>query len=383
MDKQYKIFGVELIEQNAIDQFHAALEAPWVVKGALMPDSHVGYSLPIGGVVGTDGVIVPSWVGYDIGCGVLAIQTVFTTDDLKSRLRGNVYNRIRREIPNGTGSNFREAPYSLPKEVIDMPHTSFAHYAYEGKGVRDLGTLGAGNHFIEIGHDEENNIWITIHSGSRGFGHHLANNYMKIAGGGRGHEGTYPLSVTSDDGKNYINDLAFALAFALENRNCMMTKVVEIIHNEITKKKRFRLKDAAFEDSFVNRNHNHADLKDGLWIHRKGATHAEDGMMGVIPGNMASGVFIVRGKGNPDSLYSSSHGAGRKFDRKIARETLTMEAFKEAMQGVVASVSSGTIDEAPMAYKDPMEVMKMQEDLVEIVHQIKPLINIKGLDANR
>jgi tRNA-splicing ligase RtcB len=164
----------------------------------------------------------------------------------------------------------------------------------------------------------------------------------------------------------------FCLAFALENRREMMRRIVGVL-------------DAALPGSappdweqLINRNHNHAEQKDGLWIHRKGATHAEAGMMGVIPGNMRDGSFIVRGKGNPEALWSSSHGAGRVLGRKEAKRTLTMESFAEAMVGITAMVTDDTLDESPFAYKDIFAVMAQQADMVEVVAHVRPIVNIKG-----
>lgn len=213
-----------------------------------------------------------------------------------------------------------------------------------------------------------------VHSGSRNVGHKIATHYMKLASGdGKAREGHYALNVDSAEGQDYIHDLAFGLQFALDNRLMIVGRVINGI----------RHKGVAGQGLFgelINRNHNHAELKDGLWIHRKGATHAELGMMGVIPGNMRDGSFIVRGKGNPDSLCSSSHGAGRVMGRTEAKSKLNMEEFIATMQerGIQARVENATLDEAPMAYKDVFQVMADQTDLVEVVHHVKPIINIKG-----
>ena len=178
-------------------------------------------------------------------------------------------------------------------------------------------------------------------------------------------EGQHFFHVDSPEAKAYIADMNYCLEYALENRKKMIYKIVELL---------------GFPEplEFINRNHNHAELKDELWIHRKGATHAEKGMMGIIPGNMRDGSFIVKGKGNPDSLYSSSHGAGRVLSRVQAQKTLSLEEFKNEMTKVVAKVDGETLDESPFAYKNIFEVMELQKDLVEVVDHIKPLVNIKG-----
>jgi len=239
------------------------------------------------------------------------------------------------------------------------------------KGALAMGTLGGGNHFIEIGYDENDKIWVTIHSGSRGVGHGIATNYMRLASGdGKVREGHCPLRTDSDDGRGYINDMNWALTYALRNRTEMLRKVIAVLFQFCG--------GSADWVSLINRNHNHAELKNGQWIHRKGATHAEDGMMGVIPGNMRDGSFVVRGKGNPDALWSSSHGAGRVLGRRKAKETLTMGTFTELMDGVTARVTEDTLDESPLAYKSIYEVMRLQDKLVDVVAHVRPIINIKG-----
>jgi len=366
--KPYKIFA-ELIEQDALDQFHQAMEQKFVVKGALMPDAHKGYSLPIGAVVATKNVIVPSWVGYDIGCGMCAIPTSFTLSDIYQNAQA-IWARIQEAIP--VGFNHHDTHQTWDRySTIEKTETAINIFNYKnGIGWRQLGTLGGGNHFIEIGSDENGVIWIIVHSGSRGIGHAIATHYMKIAGGGKAREGSYGLDVNSPNGKDYIIDLNFALEFALENRFKIINQVSNVIEEYC--------KGSLDWSCFINRNHNHAEEKDGLWIHRKGATHAEAGMEGVIPGNMRDGSFIVVGKGNPESLYSSSHGAGRVLGRNVAKKILDINDFTETMKGIVANVDDSTLDESPFAYKNIFDVMKQQEELVSVKYYVKPIINVKG-----
>ncbi|MFK5891896.1 MAG: RtcB family protein [Pseudomonadota bacterium] len=394
------------LEDAALDQFNSAMSQPFSVYGALMPDAHTGYSLPIGAVVATKDVVLPAWVGYDIGCGMCALKL-----DGISRLdieknSNIIFDMIYRLIPVGFNVNENNTKYSL-----DGLTEKAKEIAIRKKYKRALGSLGGGNHFIEIGYDNVDNIWVVIHSGSRGVGHGIAAHYMTLAssdkqaieeefdaksndvlkynpenydrlkaryvakkvGKLRPKEGHYSFNVDSQNGKDYIKDLNWCLDFALQNRKEMLTRVVNAITSTIG------IHDCRFDmDDLINRNHNHAVERDGLWIHRKGATHAEKGMMGVIPGNMKDGSFIVRGKGNPDSLYSSSHGAGRVMSRKKAKDKLNVEEFKEIMEGVTALVGESTLDESPLAYKDIHEVMRLQGDLVDVVTHIKPLINVKG-----
>jgi len=369
--KQTKIYA-EVLEDSALEQFNSAMEQDFAVKGALMPDAHTGYSLPIGAVVATDGVIVPSWVGYDIGCGMCAMKTTFDADLVQEKSEA-IFDQIYHRIPTGPNVNYQHnvrATELNPDRLAPRGRKAFD----SRKGFLAIGTLGGGNHFIEIGRDERNAVWIIIHSGSRGVGHGIASEYMKLAcGDPKPLEGHFGFDVNSNEGLMYINDMNWALDFALDNRREMMRRMMAVLHD--CTGQYFAQGDVG---SFINRNHNHADQRDGLWVHRKGATHAEAGMMGVIPGNMRDGSFIVRGKGNPDALWSSSHGAGRVMGRRQAKRELNTGDFVEVMRGVTALVGDSTLDESPMAYKDIFEVMRLQSDLVDVVAHVKPIMNIKG-----
>lgn len=366
-DKPYRIFA-EVLEQGALDQFESAMQQGFAVQGALMPDAHFGYSLPIGAVVATKDFVVPAWVGYDIGCGMCAVPTSFAVDDIRMAAK-DIFDTIYEEVPVGFSHNGEDSTWPAGES---LPRSARMAEIFAKDGLRQIGSLGGGNHFIEIGADETGMAWIIVHSGSRGIGHATASHYMRLASGSeKAKEGHFGLHVDSDEGADYVKDLAFCLAFALENRKQIAKRVAQAIFDNVT------AGDAVMEN-LINRNHNHAELRNGLWVHRKGATHAEVGMMGVIPGNMRDGSFIVRGKGNPESLWSSSHGAGRCLGRKEAQRTLTMEQFTESMVDVVAKVDKATLDESPFAYKDIFKVMEQQKDLVEVVAHVKPIINIKG-----
>jgi tRNA-splicing ligase RtcB len=366
LGKPYKIFA-EVIEQGALDQFADFMRIPWVVQGALMPDSHTGYSLPIGAVIACKDTVSPQAVGYDIGCGMCALQTGFDADEIRGNAK-TIFDQIYRSVPVGFNHNKVDSEWRGWMSVTETTQKIF-----DKNGLKQLGTLGGGNHFIELGYDELDYVWIIVHSGSRGIGHAVATHYMKLAAGGdKAREGVFGLSTDSQEGKDYITDLNFCLEFALENRKQIINRVVAAIERMGMK----QIRETKHE--LINRNHNHAELKDGLWIHRKGATHAEEGMMGVIPGNMRDGSFIVCGKGNPDSLCSSSHGAGRVMGRKEAQKVLDMDKFTESMQGITAQVTERTLDESAFAYKDVFEVMRLQKDLIDVVAYVKPIINIKG-----
>jgi tRNA-splicing ligase RtcB len=363
--KPHRIFA-EFIEEAALAQFYNALSQDFAVKGALLPDVHTGYSLPIGAVVATRGVVVPAWVGYDIGCGMCAVPTGFVRAEIEAHGE-TLFKSIYRAVPVGFNHNRADTPWAHSR----LARSTKMAEIFNKNGLRQLGSLGSGNHFIEIGYDEGDRMWIIVHSGSRGIGHTAASHYMKLASGGsKAKEGHFGFATDSKSGQDYITDMNFCLEFALENRHEIIRRVVrEIQHHCCGDAEWSRL---------INRNHNHAEEKDGLWIHRKGATHAEAGMMGVIPGNMRDGSFIVEGKGNPESLWSSSHGAGRVLGRKAAKKSLRMADFAATMRGIVAKVDTSTLDESPFAYRDIFKVMKEQADMVFVHHRVTPIVNIKG-----
>lgn len=365
--KPFKIYGTGF-EEEAMKQFYEAMKQPCVVQGALMPDAHSGFTLPIGAVVATRGMIFPSWVGKDIGCGVLAIPTSFKREDVESHAK-LIFDLINDAVPLGFKHHAVDQKWlgATAHRTSDMLRDLF-----KKDGLRQMGTLGGGNHFIEIGHDQFSKVWITVHSGSRNIGNVTGGYHMGVASGtGKAKEGNYGLPVNTPEAKSYMKDHDFCAAFALENR----MQIARAVEGCISHYCRGQMQPIGL----INRTHNHViyDRVKNIYIHRKGATHAEHGMLGVVPGNMRDGVFIVEGKGSPDSLYSSSHGAGRKMSRSKAK-TLDMGMFKEHMVGITANVSESTLDESPAAYKNIFEVMESQRDLVTVVNHIKPIINVKG-----
>lgn len=368
--KNAKIYA-EVLEQEALDQFESAMAQDFVVKGALMPDAHAGYALPIGAVVATDNVVVPSWVGYDIGCGMCALKIEGVDADSIRDVSKDLFDMIYRDVPVGFSINPDKTEYSL-EGLTEVGKEIAIKKKYE----QALGTLGGGNHFIEVGSDEYDNVWVVIHCGSRGVGHGIATHYMKKANPeGKAKDGHWGFDVNSQEGQDYIQDQNWALEYALANRKEIMQRVIGCIGEALDMPCwEFYLD----QSELINRNHNHVVERDGLYIHRKGATHAEENMSGVIPGNMRDGSFIVCGKGNPDSLYSSSHGAGRVLGRKAAKKTLNVDDFKKEMKGVTALVGEITLDESPFAYKNIFDVMNAQKELVDVVAHIKPIVNIKG-----
>lgn len=316
----------------------------------------------------------PSWVGFDIGCGMSALPLKLDAERVRARA-GEILEAIREAVPMGVGKQHQGAEVDEGVEALLSPArlTAAAREMVEAKGWRaQLGTLGSGNHFIEVGADETGQVWVIVHSGSRGVGHAIATHHMKKASGGdKAREGNWGFPVDSHAGQAYLNDMAWALDFALANRETMVGEVVHAILALVGGD----WKEVCEWHRFINRHHNHATERDGLWIHRKGATHAEAGMMGVIPGNMRDGSFIVRGKGNPDSLWSFSHGAGRVLGRKEAKRLLDLETFQTQMTGIASCAGEHTLDEAPDAYKSIFEVMRLQ---VDVVAHVRPIVNVKG-----
>ncbi|MGE3591505.1 MAG: RtcB family protein [Arcobacter sp.] len=398
--KKTKIYA-EVLEDEALEQFKTAMSLPCNISGALMPDAHTGYTLPIGAVIKSDKMIFPAYVGYDIGCGMCAVKLGITKENLDLK---SIKESILEVIPIGHHKQ-KEA-----QSCDDFPPcTDSAKTILDSIGKYQLGTLGGGNHFIELGVGRDEKLWIVIHSGSRGFGKIIAEHYMKLAcaksidtnelenefeirnANFKEHnpekfeetkekflqkklekhlktnlEGHYGFSIDSNEGLEYIKDMNCALEFALKNRKMMIEKIKNILGNPK-------------ELHFINKNHNHAIMdSDGSVLHRKGATGAQLGEYGVIPGNMKDGSFVVIGKGCEDSLCSSSHGAGRVLSRMQAKKTLSLDEFHSDMANIITNHSDNTIDEAPKAYKNIFEVMELQKDLVDVVEHIRPILNIKG-----
>lgn len=369
------IFGKHLIEPKALNQMYNATKEDWIHKAALMPDAHLGYSLPIGGVVVTDQKVVPAWVGYDIGCGVCAVEVHCDPDWIRAN-QDYIFDEIYRSVPMGYNHKTSGGTWD---EYTTLPATTWLSDMFQAKGgLKQLGTLGNGNHFIEIGEDEQQNIRLIIHSGSRNVGYTVAQHYMigasvKHTGIAKAKEGNFEFDVCSPEGMDYLMDMEFCLSFALENR-VQMLESIEKIFQALDKEVHL------IWPTLINKTHNHVEYDDVLegWVHRKGATQAHEGEMGVIPGNMRDGCFIVRGKGNKKGLFSSSHGAGRTCSRKEAKTLLGIEEFRTEMEGIKAKVSNGVLDENPYAYKEFDVVMAAQQELVDIVTYVQPIINIKG-----
>ena len=377
-------YGID-VDSKTLEQFENCYSEEFVVSAALMPDAHLGYAAPIGSVLKTKGFVVPAWVGFDIGCGLIAVK--IKEKDLVEKVKDNkedIYKKIMREIPMGVGrynkeKNITKKTKTEFKKILDnfqkKPHNKEILNYLKTTAIKHLGTLGAGNHFIELGYDSKTKkeLWLIIHSGSRGVGHSVAKKYMVMASKSKEknkYENTFPLDSKSEIGKEYLNVLEFGLDYALLNRMEMAYSIIKELNKVFNKNLKYEL--------WINKNHNHAVYEKGFFIHRKGATPAKKQEKGIIPGNMRDGSFLVEGKGNNKFLNSSSHGAGRSMSRKETRKKYTMNQFEESMKGIKGNISSRTLDELPMAYKNIFKVMNAQKDSIKVVKHIKPIINWKG-----
>lgn len=351
---------------------------------ALMPDAHVGYGMPIGGVAPFDGLVIPNAVGVDIGCGVCAVKTSLT--EARSKELKKVMGSIRRDIPLGFKHHKRaQPPQYMPKPPQGMTLHDLPIVSSEFQSGRcQLGTLGGGNHFIEIQQDTDHYIWLMIHSGSRNIGYKVANHYNKVAikyntqqksGVPASWQLAY-LPVESDLGRLYLAEMQYCVDFARANRQLMMERLQDIFQ-EILAPVRF--------GEIINVAHNYAAAEyhygKKVMVHRKGATRAEKGETGIIPGSQGSNSYIVKGKGCEQSFNSCSHGAGRRLGRKqaIRQLDLQQEISRLEEQNILHAIrKKRDLEEAAGAYKDIEEVISRQLDLVTPVTTLKPLAVIKG-----
>ena len=341
---------------------------------ALMADAHVGFGMPIGGVLASLGVIIPNTVGVDIGCGIIAAKTDIKNMDIRAIEK--IVDKAHKSIPLGFKHHKRPRTWegfnNPPNSKIIMEELDAARY--------QLGTLGGGNHFLSIEKGSDGHIWLMVHSGSRNFGYKIAEHYNNIAIKLNEKTKLVPpkqdlagLYMDSDEGQEYFIAMNYALEFAAENRRQLLEQFYDIFREE-TKSEKIIKK--------VSIHHNYASIEEHFGkeviVHRKGAIRAEKGELGIIPGSMGTPSYIVEGLGNPESFKSCSHGAGRVMSRRQANKTITKEMADKAMGGIVHKGWRKDFSEAPMAYKDIEEVMENQKDLVKRAIKLTPLGVIKG-----
>jgi tRNA-splicing ligase RtcB (3'-phosphate/5'-hydroxy nucleic acid ligase) len=386
--------NIEQIEEQCLEQAINLSNLPFAYHHiALMPDTHCGYGMPIGGVLATEDVVIPNAVGVDIGCGMIFVGTNIMVADLKqdNDLIKNIVREINNVIPIGfqkhkTKQLFNTAALFNDRQIhID----NFVQELEEERKTLpyQIGTLGGGNHFIELQEDENGQLGIMLHSGSRNFGYKVANFFNKVAKDlNKKWYSQVPdnyqlafLPVKSQEGESYIYYMNVALDFAAKNRERMMEQVISIIQKNISQSNIEFYRPINAHHNYVSiENHYHKDL----WIHRKGAISAKEGEKGIVPGSMGSYSFIVNGKGNYLSFCSCSHGAGRKMSRKAAKETISAEKVSDHLKNnnVILNVDNiqKVIDESVFAYKDINFVMSQQADLITIEKTLKTIGVIKG-----
>jgi len=386
-DKIVIFLNPKTIEPAAKQQLENIAELPFVFKHvAVMPDCHLGKGATVGSVIATKGAIIPAAVGVDIGCGMIAVKTKFFAEDLPTNLE-KVRTGIERRIPLGAGAFNRKITDTARKRVTQLKKEATQDYDSVDKRWTDaLGSLGSGNHFIEISLDESDRVWVVLHSGSRGIGNKLAMKHIRIAQKLmdensiklKDRDLAY-LSENRGEFDKYINDLLWAQDFALLNREGMMDRVMTelsyVFYTEDGHQKEIELDRINCHHNFTQRE-NH--FNEDVWITRKGAIQMKAGQKGVIPGSMATSSYIVSGLENKMAYHSAPHGAGRRFSRGEARRRFTMEDFKKAMAGIECRHSAKLIDELPMAYKDIDEVMENSKELVKVDHRLRQVVSIKG-----
>ena len=391
------------MEVGALKQAKNLANLPFAFKWiSIMPDSHQGYGMPIGGVMATEDVIVPNAVGVDIGCGMCAVKT--SLKDIDTETLKKIMGEIRKVIPVGFSHQQEKQDESLMPE---KPYRNGDDYTLWLKSqgyniisdeynsaLKQLGTLGGGNHFIEIQKGSDGFIWIMIHSGSRNLGLKVADYYDRLAqqlnkkwksGVPREWELAF-LPTESDEADNYLKEMQYCVDFALTNRKLMMERVINIVRKETAydEGEEGVYASCSFEP-MINIAHNYVKLENhfgkNVWVHRKGATAAYKNMIGIIPGSQGTKSYIVKGKGNLDSFQSCSHGAGRKMSRTAAKRDLNLADEIKRMddQGIIHGIrNQDDLDEASGSYKDINVVMKNQKDLVEILVELQPLAVIKS-----
>lgn len=381
---------VDQIESGAIDQLKNLASMSFVYKHvAVMPDCHVGMGATVGSVIATKNAIIPAAVGVDIGCGMIAVLTKFTASDLPDSLT-HVREGIERRVPVSAGGYNTKYTKSSEQRVKALgtkaQQEGIDLDSLTSKWGMQLGTLGSGNHFIELSLDEEDRVWVVLHSGSRGIGNLLAQKHIKVAQ--KLMEDMHIQLVDRDLAylpenmpgfKEYIRDLHWAQEFALLNREEMMDRVITELSYAMFGEGGHN---CDIELERINCHHNFTQMEhhfgQNVWVTRKGAIQMRKGQYGVIPGSMGTRSYIVSGLENPMSFHSAPHGAGRRMSRNKAKEMFTMAELEEAMKGIEFKHSENFIDEIPGAYKDIDVVMENSKDLVEIKHVLRQVVNVKG-----
>jgi len=385
------------IEEEAKRQLHNTASLPFIHKHvAVMPDAHWGMGSTIGSVIPTKGAIIPAAVGVDLGCGMTAVQTNLKAEDLPDNLeftRSCIEEVVPHGRTNNGGANDRGAWGNIPNDIANLFNQSLENdyekitekhpKAFSNNNARHLGTLGTGNHFIEICLDENNSVWAMLHSGSRGCGNRIGTYFISKA---KKEMERWFISLPdmnlsylvegSELFDDYVKAVKWAQHFAKENRRVMMERVLLALAKSLNNK------NTNVTQAVVDCHHNYVEKENhfgsNVWVTRKGAVRARKNDLGIIPGSMGVQSYIVRGKGNSNSFHSCSHGAGRAMSRNEAKRRFTVNDHIEATRGVECRKDESVLDETPNAYKNIDDVMNAQKDLVEIVHTLKQVVCVKG-----
>ena len=386
-DKIVAFLPPESIEPQAKAQLINISEMPFVFHHvAVMPDCHLGKGATVGSVIATKGAIIPAAVGVDVGCGMVAVKTKFFAKDLPDNL-DKVRTGIERRIPLGAGVGNKKLTDTAMERVSELKSVAAQDYDKVDKNwTTALGTLGSGNHFIEICLDENEQVWVALHSGSRGIGNRLATKHIKIAQRLMEEDAILLkdrdlafLTESTPEFDAYITDLLWAQDFARLNREEMMDRVMKELSYTFYDEDGHQ---SEIEVERINCHHNFTQQEqhfgNKVWLTRKGAIQMKKGQKGIIPGSMGTQSYIVSGLENPLSFNSAPHGAGRKFSRSEAKRRFTMTDLEQAMGDISFRHSKSLIDEIPMAYKDIDEVMENSKELVQVDHTLKQIVNIKG-----
>lgn len=374
------------VEDSALKQLKNIARLPFIASNgvACMPDVHAGIGATVGTVIATDKAIVPAAVGVDIGCGMNAVRLSLKASDLPDSLT-TIRHQIERDVPLGAGGAHQHdriprADDGMWLGLVDLTakHPALA----KNHAQKQLGSLGSGNHFIELCIDEAQDVWVMLHSGSRGIGNLIGRYFIEKA---KKRMEQYFISLPdgdlayfpedTDDFNDYVEAVNWAQDYALENRRVMMEAVIAVL-------RRYIQVEFTITHEAVNCHHNYVERENhfgrNLWVTRKGAIRAREGDLGIIPGSMGQRSYIVRGKGNLQSYCSCSHGAGRKMSRAEARRTFTVADLVVQTEGVECRKDDAVLDEIPASYKSIDEVMENQTDLVEVVHVLKQVLCVKG-----
>lgn len=380
----------EDVDSQALMQLENVARLPIIHHHvAAMPDVHTGLGATIGSVIPTYKAIIPAAVGVDIGCGMIAAKTSLRAEQLDEKLLKSIFHQITRDVPVGRNQhNPERAPAELAKplaaelnEILQAHPVVAKKFKDSNTWVNQLGTLGTGNHFIELCLDETGCVWVMLHSGSRGIGNALGTYFIALA---REEMLKQDAQLPDEDlsyfeeGSQYFGDyvkaVGWAQRYAQENRRAMLNAVVAGM-------KRL-LPPFEVDVQAIDCHHNYVEREThfgaDVWVTRKGAIRSSKGRLGIVPGSMGAKSYIVRGKGNPESFESSAHGAGRVMSRTAAQKKFKVEDLVKQTEGVVCRKDAAVLDEIPAAYKDIDQVMANQSDLVEVVHTLKQVVCVKG-----